>query len=141
SKGQGDVTQGSIYVRLVDLDERKTSPRLAALREGGRSSRFSQFEVMGHARKVLANYPDLRSSVQIPAAISSGTVNADVEMTLVGPDLSKLSEYADEIIGTLRRNPGLADVDTTLALRKPELRVNVNRDRASDLGVSIQSIA
>jgi HAE1 family hydrophobic/amphiphilic exporter-1 len=133
SKGQGDVTQGSIYCRLIDLDERKKDPKT--------HQRFSQFEIMARARKLLADYPDLRSSVQIPAAISSGTVNADVEMTLVGPDLSKLSEYADEIIGTLRRNPGLADVDTTLALRKPELRVNVNRDRASDLGVSIQSIA
>src|SRR5439155_21974432 len=133
SKGQGDVTQGGMYVRLIDLDQRKKDPKT------GR--KFSQFEIMGRARKVLAEYPDLRSSVQIPAAISSGTVNADVEMTLVGPDLAKLSEYADEIIGTLRRNPGLADVDTTLALRKPELRVNVNRDRASDLGVSIQSIA
>lgn len=133
SKGQGDVTQGSIYVRLIDLDDRKKDPAL------GR--RFSQFEIMARARKLMAHHPDLRSSVQIPAAISSGTVNADVEMTLVGPDLARLNEYADQIIATLRRNPGLADVDTTLALRKPEVRVNVDRDRASDLGVSIQSIA
>ena len=35
----------------------------------------------------------------------------------------------------------MADVDTTLALRKPEMQVWINRDRASDLGVSIQSIA
>ena len=41
----------------------------------------------------------------------------------IAPDLNKLGEYADEMIGTLRRNPGLADVDTTLALRKPERRV------------------
>lgn len=144
SKGQGDVTQGSLYVRLIDLDERRTHPRLAATREGSAAARahgFSQFEIMARARKLLADYPDLRSSVQIPAAVSAGTVNADVEMTLVGPDLVKLNEYADQIIATLRRNPGLADVDTTLALRKPEVRVNVNRDRASDLGVSIQSIA
>jgi HAE1 family hydrophobic/amphiphilic exporter-1 len=142
SKGQGDVTQGGIYVRLIDLDDRKTDPRLAATRTGSASSRtFSQFDIMARARTLLADYPDLRSSVQIPRAISSGTVNADVEMTLVGPDLSKLGEYADEMIAILRTNPGLADVDTTLALRKPELRVNVNRERASDLGVSIQSIA
>jgi HAE1 family hydrophobic/amphiphilic exporter-1 len=139
SKGQGDVTQGGLYVRLIDLDERKTSPRLSEAQRAGH--RFSQFEIMARARQLLANYPDLRSSVQIPAAVSAGTVNADVEMTLVGPDLARLSQYADQIIGTLRRNPGLADVDTTLALRKPEVRVNVNRDRASDLGVSIQSIA
>jgi HAE1 family hydrophobic/amphiphilic exporter-1 len=133
SKGQGDVTQGGIYCRLIDLDDRKKDPKT------GR--KFSQFEIMARARQVLADYPDLRSSVQIPAAISSGTVNADVEMTLIGPDLTKLGEYADGILEQLRHNPGLADVDTTLALRKPEVRVNVNRERASDLGVSIQSIA
>ena len=132
SKGQGDVTQGGIYVRLVDLDQRKKDKK---------GDRFSQFDIMARARKLLADYPDLRSSVQIPRAISSGTVNADVEMTLVGPDLNKLGEYADQMIAILRTNPGLADVDTTLALRKPEVRVNVNRERASDLGVSIQSIA
>jgi HAE1 family hydrophobic/amphiphilic exporter-1 len=131
SKGQGDVTQGGIYIRLVDLNDRK----------GRIGRKFPQEEIMARARQVLADYPDLRSSVQLPAAVSAGTVNADVEMTLIGPDLAKLNEYADQMIATLRRNPGLADVDTTLALRKPEVRVNVDRDRASDLGVSIQSIA
>ncbi|HEY7118780.1 MAG TPA: efflux RND transporter permease subunit, partial [Tepidisphaeraceae bacterium] len=133
TKAQGDVTQGTIYIRLVDLDDRRKDPTT------GR--KFSQFEIMGRTRKLLADYPDLRCSVQLPSNVSAGTVNADVEMTLVGPDLEKLNEYADQIIATLRRNPGLADVDTTLALRKPEVRVNVDRDRASDLGVSIQSIA
>jgi len=36
--------------------------------------------------------------------------------------------------------PGLTDVDTTLALRKPEMRVEINRDRASDLGVNVQTL-
>jgi HAE1 family hydrophobic/amphiphilic exporter-1 len=45
------------------------------------------------------------------------------------------------MIDSLRRVQGLSDVDTTTALRKPELRVLVNRERASDLGVNIQTIA
>jgi len=130
-RAQGDVTQGSIYVRLQELDQRKKID----------GKKWDQFQVMARARKVMARYPDLRSSVQIPQAISSGTVNADVEFTLVGPDLAKLSEYADKMVGELRKNPGLADVDTTLALRKPELQVEIDRDRASDLGVSVQSVA
>jgi hydrophobic/amphiphilic exporter-1 (mainly G- bacteria), HAE1 family len=130
SKAAGDVTQGSIYVRLVDLDERKA---------GADGRRWSQWQVMAKARQVMADYPDLRSSVQLPSAISSGQTQADVEFTLVGPDLQKLNDYADGIIAKLRATPGLADVDTTLALRKPEMRVQIDRDRASDLGADVRT--
>jgi HAE1 family hydrophobic/amphiphilic exporter-1 len=131
SKAQGDPTSGSIYVRVQDLVGR---PKIDG-------KIWDQWQVMARARKVMAKYPDLRSSVQLPQAISSGTVSADVEFTLVGPDLAKLSGYADQLIGKLRQNPGLVDVDTTLALRKPELQVDINRDRASDLGVNVRTIA
>ena len=131
SKAQGDVTAGTIYVRVQDLVGR---PKIDG-------KVWDQWGVMARARKVMAKYPDLRSSVQLPQAISSGTVSADVEFTLVGPDLQKLSDYADALINKLRQNPGLVDVDTTLALRKPELQVDINRDRASDLGVNVQTIA
>lgn len=168
NRGQGDVTKGVIYVRLTDLNDRSFSyvtvaEDMAALAlhhpsylfswgswwHEARAAqpappgtpKFSQFDVMATARQMLAQYPDLRVSVQVPAAISSGQVNADVEFTLVGPDLSKLSEYSERIVEKLRGTRGLADVDTTLALRKPELRVAVDRDRASDLGVSIEAVA
>jgi HAE1 family hydrophobic/amphiphilic exporter-1 len=97
--------------------------------------------MMAAAREIMAQYPDLRSSVQLPSAVSSGSANADVEFTLVGPDLRRLTEYSARMIDSLRRVQGLSDVDTTTALRKPELRVLVNRERASDLGVNIQTIA
>jgi HAE1 family hydrophobic/amphiphilic exporter-1 len=133
TKGQGDVTKGTIYVRLIDLNQRRKGPD---------GKRFSQFEVMGRARHLmLTRYPDLRVSVQLPSKIASGVANSDVEFTLVGPNLDRLTRYADQIMAILRANPGLVDVDTTMALRKPELRVNVDRERASDLGISIQNIA
>ncbi|MFO0858369.1 MAG: efflux RND transporter permease subunit [Phycisphaerales bacterium] len=125
--GEGPVTEGTIYVRLVEL--------------GDRSPAFTQFRVMDVARAMMRDYPDLRASVQVPAVISAGTANADVEFQLTGPDLTRLNDYADRIVATLRATPGLADVDTTLKSRKPELRVIVDRERASDLGVQIQDIA
>jgi hydrophobic/amphiphilic exporter-1 (mainly G- bacteria), HAE1 family len=134
SKGQGDVTQGSIYVRLLQLDERAKS----------KAGEFTQSAIMDRARKMLATdaeLVDLRTSVQLPAAIASGSANADIEFTLVGPDLARLGEYSSQMIETLRRTPGLADVDTTTLLRKPELRVNIDRDRAMDQRISIQTIA
>ena len=168
TRAQGEVTSGSIYIRLVDLEERTFSYVKAAgdmiglalhrpslllswgswWREARSRQRaapgdrgFSQFEIMARVRAMLAEYPDLRTSVQLPAAFASGQVNADIEMTLVGPDLDRLLECSELMLQTLRANPGLVDVDTTLTLRKPEMQILINRDRASDLGVSVETIA
>src|SRR5438128_891330 len=54
--GEGDVTSGTIYVRLVDLRERS----------------FSQFEVMDDARRLLAAYPDRRTSVRRRKPLPNG---------------------------------------------------------------------
>ncbi|MCC6580032.1 MAG: efflux RND transporter permease subunit [Phycisphaeraceae bacterium] len=134
TKGQGDVTQGGLYVRLIELTDRAKAS----------TGKFSQFAIMAKARDMIAADPEmaeLRASVQLPSNFSSGTANADIEFNLIGPDLRKLSEYAEKIIQTLRRNPGLADVDTTTAFRKPEMRVVIDRDRAMDQQVSVQTIA
>ncbi len=134
ARGQGDVTQGSVYVRLIDLEDR------------GKNGlpKFDQFEVMGRVRKMLAADPEfatLRTSVQVPSGISGGGRQQDIEYNLVGPDLERLIGYSDQIAEQLRHTPGFLDVDTSIALRQPELRVNVDRQRAADLGVSIETIS
>jgi len=125
--GEGPVAEGSIYVRLVDLEERATP--------------FTQLQVMQRARRMMGEWPELRASVQVPAVVSIGAANADVECQLIGPDLRVLTEYADRIIAELRATPGMADVDTTLRARKPEVRIEVDRLAASDLGVEIADVS
>ncbi|MFN8545554.1 MAG: efflux RND transporter permease subunit [Candidatus Binatia bacterium] len=124
--GQGDVTSGSVYVRMVDLAARD----------------FSQFEVMADARKLLADYPDLRTGVQgVNPLASSGSRVADLEFNVRGPDLPQLQAYAERIMAGMRQLPGMVDVDTTQAVRTPELRLSIDREKASDLGVSVQDVA
>jgi HAE1 family hydrophobic/amphiphilic exporter-1 len=123
---EGDVTQGTIYVRLTDLEKRK----------------FTQFDVMKDARKLMAKYPSLRVSVQNIGSISmGGGRQAQLTFTLSGPDLDKLMEYGDKITDEMRKIKGMVDVDTTLSNRKPELRVYVDRKKASDLGVQVAHVA
>ncbi|MBA3935863.1 MAG: efflux RND transporter permease subunit [Planctomycetes bacterium] len=131
TKAAGEVTKGTIYVRLVDLLQRQP---------GADGRRFTQADLMTRARAIVAAWPDLRTSIQ-PASGGSGGVNADVEFALVGPDLERLGAYADAIVAKLRLRGDLSDVDTTLALRKPEIRVVIDRERASDQGVSVQAAA
>jgi HAE1 family hydrophobic/amphiphilic exporter-1 len=124
--GEGDVTSGSIYVRLLDLHERE----------------FSQFDVMADARWFLRQYPDLRSAVQgINPLAPSGHRLAELELNLRGPDLARLRAYGDRLIAGMRELPGLVDVDTSLAVRTPELRLQIDRDKASDLGINVHDIA
>ena len=125
--GEGPVAEGTIYVRLVELGERPTP--------------FTQQDVMLDVRRMMSAWPDLRASVQVPAVVNIGAANADVEFQLIGPDLRVLDDYAAKIMGYLRAQKGLADVDTTLRARKPEARISVDRTAASDLGVSIADVS
>ena len=133
-KGEGDVTFGSIYCRLPELGSR-TEQTL------GKSRRWSQDEVMKAARTILARYPDIRSGVQRIGALGSGGRGGDLSFNLLGPDLARLGEYSERILAVLRTNDGLADVDTTLSNRKPELQVHIDREKASQFGLRVEDIA
>jgi HAE1 family hydrophobic/amphiphilic exporter-1 len=149
SRGQGDVTSGSIYARLIDLEHRtrpwwdwrfwyqgitnqpETDPQY-----------FTQFDVQREARKIMADYPDLRSAVQDVALFSgAGFRQAMIDLNLRGADLHKLQDYAEQIMAWMRQRPDYVDVDTSLSLRKPELRVRIDREKAADLDIPVQAIA
>jgi HAE1 family hydrophobic/amphiphilic exporter-1 len=126
AKGEGDVTSASIYVELIDLRERG----------------YSQFDVMRDARELLESYPDVRAAVQdVQAISSSGFRQVMIDLNLMGPDLEKLETYSSRLTAWMRQRPHYVDVDTSLSMRKPELRVRIDREKASDLGISIETIA
>lgn len=133
-KGEGDVTVATIYCRL---------PELGGLFETftGKTRRWSQFQAMGMARKVLAQFPDVRSAAQLISNIGGGGRNADLQFNLTGPDLDKLGQFTDQIIERMRGVPGLVDVDSTMSNRKPELRVQIDRAKASQFGLQIEDVA
>jgi HAE1 family hydrophobic/amphiphilic exporter-1 len=64
-----------------------------------------------------------------------------VDLNLRGPDMAKLEQYAGQITDWMRQQGYFADVDTSLSLRKPELRIRPDRERASELGVSIEALS
>jgi len=126
TRGQGEVTRASIYCKLVDLADRD----------------FSQFDVMVDARKIIVDYPDLRAAVQDVAAISgSGFRQVMIDLNLRGPDMLRLQEYSEKITTWMKSRGRYVDVDTSLSFSKPEVRIVPLRERASELGVSIQSVS
>ena len=126
-KGEGNVTRGTIYVRIEDLEERKEP--------------YTQFAVQNEARRLLEDYPDLRASVNDVSQFQGGARPQIFQVNLAGPDLARLSEYADRLAAELKKAGGIADIDTTLSLRKPEVQVSIDRERASDFGIPVGTIA
>jgi len=134
-KGEGSVTKGSIYCRLPELGGFWSTLL-------GHTRRWSQTEAMLAARRIVAAYPDWRTSVQRIGSISGGgSRNTEFDFNIVGPDLAKLSELSDAFLMRLRQVPGLVDLDTTLSNRKPELQVRIDRDKANQFGIKVEQIA
>jgi HAE1 family hydrophobic/amphiphilic exporter-1 len=100
----------------------------------------SQRDITTELRRRLKKFPEVRPSIRNPQTFSLGGPNYDVDFSILGPDLESLARYADQL---RKKAPelGLLDADTTLKLDKPELRVEIDRERAARLGVNTEDIA
>ncbi|MCA9400469.1 MAG: efflux transporter outer membrane subunit [Candidatus Omnitrophica bacterium] len=76
----------------------------------------------------------------VPKAIGRG-FSQPLQLVLQNQNLESLNEYANSLSQKLNQSGFLINVRSTFQLNKPELQVNINRDRAAALGVSIQDIA
>jgi hydrophobe/amphiphile efflux-1 (HAE1) family protein len=141
------VNQGYMYVRTVSHEERTLTP--ARLWKGlihGRPleafrGNYTQREVMTALRQRFRKFTDMRTQVRNIAGFNIGGGTFDVDLALRGPELEKLAEYGEALKLKARELGGIVDVDTTLRLDKPELRVAIDRQRAADLRVDTQQIA
>src|SRR5213594_4003687 len=141
------VNQGYMYVRTVSHEKRTLTP--ARLWNGlihGRpleafQGNYKQREVMMALRQRFRKFTDMRTQVRNIAGFNIGGGTFDVDLALRGPELEKLAEYGETLKLKAREIGGIVDVDTTLRLDKPELRVAIDRQRAADLRVDTQQIA
>jgi HAE1 family hydrophobic/amphiphilic exporter-1 len=110
--GQGaSVNSGAIYVRLADIADREED----------------QYALMTMTRELLTRYPkELRTSVQQVAAISGGgNRNAAIQYVVSGPELSKLTTYAESLLENLKSVPDVVDADTSLSSANPNLELKL----------------
>lgn len=141
------VNNAQLFVRITDIEESVFSPtRLWQKTLAGRpweafQNIFTQRDVMQAVRARMKEYSDLRAQVRNVQTLNQGSAPVDIDFVIRGPDLVELNRYS-ELMRTAAMNiPGLVDVDTTLRLTKPELRVTIDRERAADLGVDAADIA
>ncbi|MBX3280426.1 MAG: efflux RND transporter permease subunit [Acidobacteria bacterium] len=143
----GAVNMASIYMRLPPHEERtlnltkfwagiKRGEPLAVFR-----GNYSAGDVQQKVRQRLRQFPHLRPSVRNPQTINLGGGPAiDLDFVLRGPDIVQLVRYGEQL-RERATELGLVDADVTMKLDKPELRVQIDRARAADLGVDTTDIA
>lgn len=126
--GQGTPDQATFFVKLVGGAEADTEAAVAELRQ-----------VFSNSSDILA----FQSTSQQGAGGGSsllGSRDVVIEMVSNTDDYPGLIAASDGLVEELKTVPGLADVESSYRPGKPELSVRVNRQRASDLGLTTAQI-
>ena len=119
---QGKI-YASIYVRLVDRKERTRSAD----------------QMSGVLRERLKQVPGV--TVTHVGLLDPVGGNKQIEFSLQGQDLKELDRLSRLVIDKVRDVPGLVDLDSSVKPDKPVIDIEVKRDAASDLGLSVAQIA
>ncbi len=119
-----DITKSRIYVNMKERKDRN----------------IVQIDSMKDVRDSLARVPELKSSVELVAMVGGGMRSVPIQLMVQGRDLEDLNKRTLAIKDEFAKLPGVVDVDTSIELGKPEVRINIDRDRAANLGVSAASI-
>ncbi len=121
----GSSNQGRIFMRLKSRGERPSIDR-----------------ILSDLRQKLSVVPGVRVFPQVPPAIRIGGqfTRALYQFTLTGNDLTELYASAGKLEQKFRAIPGLTDVNSDMQITSPQLRVDIQRDRAATLGITPQQI-
>ncbi len=120
----GDVNTARAIVVLKDWSERE------------RSAREITQTLLAEVRKM----PGVRAFAGQPSSLGRRGFGAPVQANIGGPDYETIARWSNHILELARSNPGLQNVDTSYKERKPQIRVAVDRNRAAELGVSLQTV-
>ena len=135
------------YARITNVEERVVSPSrfwknlMAGKPMDTFTNIYSQRDVMQAMRQRAKKFTDLRVRISNIQTINQGSAPVDIDFSIRGPDLIDLYRYSESLRDMAIQIPGIVDVDTTLRITKPELRVFINRERAADMGVDAADIA
>jgi HAE1 family hydrophobic/amphiphilic exporter-1 len=128
SSGRGGSTSGNtgrIFATLVPRDQRPPASEIAQA-----------------MRSELAVVPGIRSTPQVPPSIRIGgrSSSSVYQYTLYGSDLQELYRLSPVMLEKMREMPSLVDVSTDLYITSPQLIIEIDRDKASSLGLSAQLV-
>jgi len=119
------TNKGYLEIELEDREKRK---------------RIKTTRYVESIRNMLSKYDGLKITVLVKSD-GPGSGNKDTQLSLLGPDLNKLMDYANATAEKLSKDSRFRDIDLSVDMAKPEYRVVINRDKANSLGVNVTAVA
>jgi len=88
----------------------------------------------------MAAMPGVRAFTLVPPSLGQSGFQPPVQFVIGGPDYETLVQWRDRFMERARTNNRLLNLDNNYRETKPELRVDIDRRKAADLGVSVQAV-
>ena len=124
--GNPTVGQGSVVYRAVDWDERQRTTLDIARELGGKFN----------------SLPGVNAFPITPPSLGQGFRERPLNFVIQTSDsYQNLNQLTRQLMDEVAKNPGILSPDVDLRLNKPELRIEVDRVKAAELGVSIEVVA
>lgn len=119
------VNSGFIRIKLLKPEERNQS----------------QTQIADRLTNIVRKHNDARAFVLQEQSIGSGRGGLPIQFVIQAPTIEKLKSIIPKFLDAAGSDPTFAMADVDLKFNKPEIVVEINRNKARDLGVSTQDIA
>src|SRR3990167_5317909 len=124
--GSPTVAQGNVFFRAVPWEERQRTT----------------VEMAREMTPRVSGMPGVTAFPITPPSLGQGFTQRPVNFVIITSEsYQNLSQAVRAFQDELAKNPGFLQVDTDLRLNKPEFRLEVDRERAADMGVGVDVIA
>lgn len=123
--GGGSTNSGSLTLMLKEPEERERT----------------QEEIMNALMPRISKQTGARAFLYQEPTIGDRRGGLPVQFVIQSPTFEKLREVLPTFLDEARKDPNFSIVDLDLKFNKPEIRINIDRQKAQDVGVSVADIA
>ncbi len=124
--GNPTVAQGNVFYRALPWEERKRST----------------LEIAREITPMISTLPGVTAFPITPPSLGQGFRERPLNFVILTNDsYQNLAGVVRALQEEIAKNPGIVSVDTDLRLNKPEISLEVDRERAADMGVPVDAIA